>query len=649
MSNALNNVWGWSLRHSPLLAMWRSCRGVFQPNRDAFRLLEQASLPNPVDGVIRTTISRTKLWRDEREQIARELIAHAHDALDEGQDPQRVADTFGDPRRVARLLRRSMKRKRPLSWQAYRYSRRAIGVCFLLIAAGYVLLAVRFYRGQPSIQTDYFAVLGDAESAYTPDQRSWPIIAELGHKWDRAIYELAKDTDTLNSFPRVSATDDGYQDLVLAVRAMEPDLQRLRAAATLPVIGAPKGYELEQKHEEGISWTVGIVPAGPDTYQDQMLIGGLLPQLSWARRLSNLLVFDARLALREGDIDRAVEDIIAVSDLARQCSHEPYMIASLVTIAINEMFAQEVAEAVGADPKVFDEEQLVRLAHAHARSVKADLNLATERMMFDDLLQRVYTDDGNGNGRMTPEGAALLLDLGSITWREANRTNDEYMLIETAAMPAMLLLMNDRAREKAVYDNALSSAELVMRQGPRWIGVLELEEHLLEWRASQRLPLLSPAEMVTPAMQSAVQRFFQHKMKAQAAVAMFAIEVYRSEHDGLPSSLDQIPAFMLPRIPQDLFAPGDSLRYALGEHGGYVLYSVGSDGDDDLGRSADGGVQQVSDLGLRFPVFINADADGKPIMELESSGKPKLADPQGPDGDWILIDTRPSPDDAGES
>ena len=33
----------------------------------------------------------------------------------------------------------------------------------------------------------------------------------------------------------------------------------------------------------------------------------------------------------------------------------------------------------------------------------------------------------------------------------------------------------------------------------------------------------------------------------------------------------------------------------------------------------------------------------------EPGGKPRLAEPTGPDGDWILIDTRQLPDDAGES
>jgi hypothetical protein len=190
MSRSITNAWAWSLKRSPLIALWRSFRSIIRPNREAFTLLDAAGLPVQVDRVIRVTIARTKLWRDERAQIARELIAHAQDAIEAGRDPDQVMQSFGDPRRVARLFRRSMKRKRPLVWQAYRYSRRAFGVAALVLLFGYGWLAVRFYASGPSIKVNYAAQLDARNQGYSEDQKSWPAIAEVGLEWSRVTHAL---------------------------------------------------------------------------------------------------------------------------------------------------------------------------------------------------------------------------------------------------------------------------------------------------------------------------------------------------------------------------------------------------------------------------------------------------------------------------
>lgn len=647
MSSTFTNAWGWSLKHSPLLSIWRSARGMIRPNRDAFALLERASLPKAVDEIIRETVERTKLWRDEREQIARELITHAQDALDAGRDPAQVVGAFGDPRKVAGLLRRSMKRKRPMSWQLYRLSRRAAATVLILLIVGYSSLAVRFYSGAPSIDTDYFALLDSRDRHYAPEQRSWPVIAEVGHTWDRASYRLSKEYSAFGAYPNLGPDDEGYEDVAETVRAIEGDLQRLRQAAQLPVIGAPRGYELEQVHEEGISWTVGIVPADQDSFRQHTLYEALLPQLSWTRRLSILLAFDARLAVGEGDTDRAFQDLIAIAHLARQSANEPYIISALISMAIDSMFADEIARILRTNPDAFSEEQLVELAHANALTSNTSLNLLTERMIFDDILQRAYTDDGHGNGRMTAEGADLLAGLESLFWREANQTNTSYRLVESAALPSMLLLMNDRAEERSIYNSVIDRNEQVLAEGPQAIGWMEYEEQLLAWRASRRIPVFSAAEAVTPAMGQAVQSLFQHRMVEQAASTMLAIEVYRTRHGELPDSLDQLPVSLLPQQPQDAFAPGSTLRFIQGEHGGYVLYSIGADGNDDSGLSPASDLGKERDLRLRFPFRITQNHEGKPVIDMVG-GQPRIGSPRGPDGDWVLIDTRPERDGAAE-
>jgi hypothetical protein len=65
-----------------------------------------------------------------------------------------------------------------------------------------------------------------------------------------------------------------------------------------------------------------------------------------------------------------------------------------------------------------------------------------------------------------------------------------------------------------------------------------------------------------------------------------AIRLFQLDNDRLPSSLDELVPNYLPAVPQDPFANGP-LIYRLSDEG-YVLYSVGRNGQDD------GGIEQNS-------------------------------------------------------
>jgi len=62
-----------------------------------------------------------------------------------------------------------------------------------------------------------------------------------------------------------------------------------------------------------------------------------------------------------------------------------------------------------------------------------------------------------------------------------------------------------------------------------------------------------------------------------------ALQAWHVTHDGWPESLDELIPEFVAAIPADPFDPQEAaLRYRLTEEG-YVLYSVGTDGEDDGG------------------------------------------------------------------
>lgn len=660
----IKKAWRWSVLHSPLLGLWRWGAGFGRPNRLAEELIREAQIPDPVTALILTTIRRTKLWASEREQVARELIAHAQDALDAGRSEDEIIASFGKPRVVARLMRRSMKRKRPLAWQAYRFTRRAAGVMAVLLIVGYGVLAARFYGGRPSVKTNYIAQLDARNTGYSEDQKSWPVLAELGLKWNQISWELSEqqrlrviDTDRspnstgMSLFPDVDQSHPDYEEIVQAVRGFSEDLPRLRQAASRPIFGIPVGFEMNEVERNGRTWTTGIIPASKDEYLEHSAIEVLLPNLGPASALSRLLVFDAKLSMAQSDPERATDDFAAAMGLARQCKREPFLISRLVGIGIHDLVTEHVIKAFETDPGAFSADQLTRLAHLNALLASSEgMGFGTEGSIFDDLLQRLYTDDGKGDGHLTAEGLEWYRSFIPGYQQQLPSANLGDMLnggeqIQAIMMPISLVTSSSRKQESERYHGHLDSIQRVLREGPESIWMVSdmraEQGHIRSGQAPMRFSL---AAITTPAFGRSVSRYFVHQQTANAFGVMLAIECYRFDHGQLPDTLAQLVPLNLPSVPEDLMDPGQPIKYARAGDG-YLLYSTGSDGDDDGGVAAapHPGTDQRSEVHnfiMRYTPKYSSDGSQ---MLLDAANRPILT-ATGPDGDWILIDMRPEGD-----
>ena len=82
-------------------------------------------------------------------------------------------------------------------------------------------------------------------------------------------------------------------------------------------------------------------------------------------------------------------------------------------------------------------------------------------------------------------------------------------------------------------------------------------------------------------------------------IVAFALAAFRRETGHYPNKLDELVPRFLPALPSDLFS-GRSLVYRLQDQG-YLLYSVGVNGKDEEGRSADDD-PAGDDLPVRMPL-----------------------------------------------
>ena len=121
----------------------------------------------------------------------------------------------------------------------------------------------------------------------------------------------------------------------------------------------------------------------------------LLPALGQARGIAQLIAFDALLAARDNNPDRAAESLTAIFNTARLIGQEHTLIASLVAIAIQTEGENMLLHILYNHPDLLNESHLAAIAHTAAVSGRTarQLDFATERRMFGDFLQRAYTDD----------------------------------------------------------------------------------------------------------------------------------------------------------------------------------------------------------------------------------------------------------------
>jgi hypothetical protein len=83
------------------------------------------------------------------------------------------------------------------------------------------------------------------------------------------------------------------------------------------------------------------------------------------------------------------------------------------------------------------------------------------------------------------------------------------------------------------------------------------------------------------------------RVQLETARAAIAVERFRLAHGTLPRNLNELTPAFLSAVPEDYFAgPGVPLRYRVRDNGEYVVYSIGRNGKDDLGKESKRGYHE---------------------------------------------------------
>lgn len=581
------------LRTTPLQDL---LRGQLTARLHYRHIVHTSDLPGVLKHLVVDVARRTRLWRGEKVDVARELIAHFQDGLHAGRSPDELADDFGAPGTAASLIRRAKKRQRPAWWQACRYSLRAAFVFIGLLLIAYLYFAIPYWTASPEPKVDYVAQLNAAATATDPHDRAWPL-------YQQAITMLpdASDVGALVSRPG----GENWPAYEALLEANQDALQLAREAAERPALGF-----------------IVTTPPGDDLLEGS-LFSISLPYLGPLRRLAMLMLDDARrlAASSESPSADVTERLTASLRIAAHTREIEVLIGDLVAGAILVATLDAVDELLAQNPTVLSDEDLQRLAHEISAFGGGDPRprVDAERLAFDDLLQRIYTDDGAGGGHLTSTGGEAMMLMTTL-----GGTDPDPLDIITATFdPFLMTIVADRRAMRRKFDEMMGLL-LAEAAQPAWEraktpSIFGREIEAMHASSVDRLRFL-PIVLLMPALDRMIESGDLIVQQRDATLTAIALELYRRLHGRWPDSLEALVPSLLPSLPLDQYT-GQPLRYLLRD-GGPILYSIGSDGIDHGG-------EPPRDLSGRPRIEYARGRAGRTIMS--------VAEPQGiTPGDWIL-------------
>jgi len=583
-------------------------------------LIQSASLPDSLAHLISEVCRRSRLRTDEKADVARELIAHFEDGLEAGTPADRLIADFGDVKQAARLIARAKKRQRSLLWQTYATITRALGWATVGLLVLYVGLAIRFFTGSPKITRDYLAELTAPIRAVPESQRAWPHYRE-------SLLAM-EDSPEVREIDAPLPGEPGWEVVAdWLERNQGPIAQMRRAAVTYMSLGyVPKAGLYEEDYplwdrrakQTDAAYRTQIVTEPPIGHTLPTTVGALLPPIGEVRGMARTLWDDARAATQANQPQRALDDIKASLGLAMQLREHRILISDLVTLAVLAGTFNLVNDTLADHPTIFSDAQWQEVAHRIAALTddKLEIRFDGERAMFADVLQCMYTDDGNGDGHLTAQGREVLNGLVGVKGQPApNWSSDP---VSTITGPAVMAVSASRADLQSRYDQFLNAAAMDMTR-PLWERTHDVGQEFIdrldkEPLSRQRFAVI---RLLTPSLYKASTHSQALAMNRDGLLCAIAVELYKRDHQNYPMSLADLVPHYLPQVPLDRFN-GKPLGYLV-RSGKPVIYGVGSDMDDDGGKplprnsegrlTVEGGAQSIARWNLGVPHENAVDGD----------------------------------------
>lgn len=557
-----------------------------------------APLPPQLSDLCQRVARMTRLRRAERADVERELQSHFREALTAGHSAHDAATSFGDPKSAARDLRAATIAKRSPLDRALGKTMKFTGIAAAAIALAYAGLAAYLHVQTPVISIDSLErVHASLAAPAKPEDAAWPhyrralLALRLAHG-DAADKSAGAEVFRDNPYPGTH----NWPAATAWLGAHADGLATLRDAARRPVLGLPIGREFDAMDaplfgESAVTEMRETIATQDDPRKFPVMALGL-PHLGRLRLAGQILAADAMDAAEKGDSERFVGDVETSLRLSIHCQDGRFLVSELVGIAIRHLITQRTVAALEWKPDLLDAAQLARLQRAF-ESIPAALqqmDLAAERLLFEDIVQRVYTDDGAGNGIFRLDRASLMpligniesMSLGATSGGSSSRTVDPVLLATIVSGPVAAFTVADRRETMEFVDRWLRRFETTSALPLRDRAKFEAMDREFEEEVGSRPAHFLLPKLLMPAVLRASSYMAQDRAQLAAAATACAALRWRVEHGGAwPARVEDLVPAYVDAVPEDPWL-GAPVRMA-GDGVSFRIWSVGEDGIDDAG------------------------------------------------------------------
>ncbi|MCH7558749.1 MAG: hypothetical protein IIB56_15010 [Planctomycetes bacterium] len=508
--------------------------------------IEFNKLPPCVAEYIKQVIKKMRYRRKVRQDVQAELAAHFEDELKDcttdeqrRQRAEQLITDFGDVKLLAVLLRRAKKRCRPLWRKTLVRSLQVFGIIVLYFFVCFIPLLV----GRPTISINYVDWLNKLVRAGRDE-------ADNARPYYEKAFELYVEMPQWLSKSRAKWPTD-LNDVQLS--SLPTWLEDNQAA-----------FEAVRQGSRCVDYWSKYTSDEPELARGG-LVADTMEILPRYKSLARAMRWQIQYEAYNGDIDTALSDSVALMKFGGHLQGHGLLIEQLVGLAMeglaNSTFFM-LLERVDVPADVLKRAQ-EELDKQFGRQEPV-ISMEAEKVFWYDVIQRAFTDDGQGGGRMLARGLPYVAidDWKESLWRFISFNYP------------------DRQEMVANIDRYFGRFAEILAETPWDFSNEAIDEQ--EWNQEVRIaPLM--LKINTPAYRRVSQIAWRMKTGRQALLTVLAIMRYEKEKGQYPASLDElVEAGYLKKLPMDPYSDGPLIYRRT--NGAFLLYSFGMDLADDGGK-----------------------------------------------------------------
>ena len=295
-----------------------------------------------------------------------------------------------------------------------------------------------------------------------------------------------------------------------------------------------------------------------------------MPELGNWRRLTDAVTWNARLKAVDGKYQEAFDNILSCYRAACQnCRNSSLLAEQSFGIMLKERILNVAVVILDrSKPRPADLKKLQDSLQGEFDSDTFVVDFETEKLVYYDILQRIFVYNRKGTGRLACS--------------EAVRNGGRHYHWETFF--ACLIGPTENEMKRRI-DEVFTSVESIkgltpwqlnLRQSD-FFGKLSLTkcENCYDFGLDSFFISFRPSSLY--------RGFYRQKAREEALLAILAVHRFRAEKGSFPASLDELVSNgFLQHLPPDPFSDGPLVYRA--DVNDFTLYSVGEDFKDDGGK-----------------------------------------------------------------